>query len=168
MENLKHRALRGGLAKMGSQAAVFALRIGSLVVLARLLEPKDFGLVAMATVVTGSFNMFKDAGLSVITVQRQDITEEQISTLFWLNMAVGALLALVSFALAPVLVNFYHEPRLFWIAMVLGAGFVVNAAGVLGSLAANGKRTPSRNSEPRKSGLASRTFNRRPFNAMDF
>jgi len=95
MENLKHRALRGGLAKMGSQAAVFALRIGSLVVLARLLEPKDFGLVAMATVVTGSFNMFKDAGLSV-TVQRQDITEEQISTLFWLNMAVGALLALVS------------------------------------------------------------------------
>jgi O-antigen/teichoic acid export membrane protein len=130
MSNLKEMALRGGLAKLASQASVYILRIGSMIVLARLLDPKDFGLVGMATVVTGSFNMFKDAGLSVITVQRADITDDQISTLFWVNMLVGTLLALICVGLAPVLVTFYREPRLLWVAIALGMAFIVNAAGV--------------------------------------
>jgi O-antigen/teichoic acid export membrane protein len=130
MKDLKRLALRGGLAKIVAQAAVFALRIGSMAILARLLDPKDFGLVGMVTVVTGSFGVFKDAGLSVVTVQRPDITEEQISTLFWVNMAVGAVLALVAVTLGPFFVRFYREPRLFWVAVVLGLGFILNAAGV--------------------------------------
>jgi O-antigen/teichoic acid export membrane protein len=130
MESLKQSALRGGVAKIASQGALFVLRIGSLIVLARLLDPTDFGVIGMATVVTGSFNLFRDAGLSMVTVQRADITEEQISTLFWVNMLVGALLALISVALAPVLATFYREPRVFWVAVALGLAFVVNAAGV--------------------------------------
>ena len=55
---------------MLSQAASFVLRIGSLLVLARLLNPADFGLVGMVTVVTGVFGLFRDAGLSMVTIQR--------------------------------------------------------------------------------------------------
>jgi len=74
--------------------------------------------------------LFKDAGLSMATVQRATITNEQVSTLFWINMLVGAALALLSFAIAPILSSFYHEPRLFWVTAALATGFLFNAAGV--------------------------------------
>ena len=64
-------------------------------VLARLLAPGDFGLVAMVTAVTGFVAMFKDCGLSAATVQRAKSTCAQISTLFWINCALGLVLMLV-------------------------------------------------------------------------
>jgi PST family polysaccharide transporter len=130
MQDLKARTIHAGFVKAWSQAGMFLLRIGTLMVLARLLEPKDFGLVAMVTVVTGVFQLFQDAGLSLATVQRPSITNEQVSSLFWVNILVGAGLAVISLALAPVLVSFYHEPRLFWVTVLSAAGFLVNAAGV--------------------------------------
>lgn len=128
--DLKRRTLRGALARVGAQGGNFVLRIGSVMVLARLLEPTDFGLVNMVTVVTGLFSLFRDAGLSMITVQRASITDDQLSTLFWLNVLVGMIFATLSVAMAPALVAFYHEPRLFWVAVTMGMGFLFNAAGV--------------------------------------
>jgi O-antigen/teichoic acid export membrane protein len=130
MDDLKAKAVRGGFAKLCGQAANFAVRIASVAILARLLDPEDFGLVAMATVVTGVYGLFSTAGLSSATVQQATITDEQISTLFWINLAVGILLALMSAASASALVAFYHEPRLFWVTIAIGFGFVLNGAGV--------------------------------------
>jgi O-antigen/teichoic acid export membrane protein len=130
MKDLKAKTIRGGFAKVCAQAASFVLRIGSLMALARLLTPQDFGLVGMVTVVTGVFGLFKDAGLSMATVQRATISDEQVSTLFWVNMLVGITLASAAVALAPALVRFYHEPRLFSVTVALATGFVLNAAGV--------------------------------------
>jgi PST family polysaccharide transporter len=92
--------------------------------LARLLSVEDFGLQGMAVVLTGFLGVFRDAGLSAATVQRLEVTEEQISTLFWINVGTGVILAAVTAILAPALVAFYHEPRLFWITLVLGGAFV--------------------------------------------
>lgn len=130
MKDLKQRTIRGGAAKICSQAASFVLRMGSLMVLARLLDPKDFGLVGMATAVIGVFNVFKDFGLSAAAVQRSKITQEQASTLFWINILVGGALGFLTVALAPLLVTFYHEQRLFGVTAVLAAAFLFNAAGV--------------------------------------
>ncbi len=130
MQDLKARVIRGGFAKVCAQAANFTLRIGSLMVLARLLDPKDFGLVGMVTAFTGVLNLFRDFGLSAATVQRVDVTDEQISTLFWINILVGVILALSLTALAPVVVGFYHEPHLLWVTIVLSTAFLFNAAGV--------------------------------------
>jgi O-antigen/teichoic acid export membrane protein len=130
LEDLKGKTLRGGLAKLFAQAAGFVCRMGSLMVLARILEPQDFGLVAMVTVVTGVFALFKDAGLSMVTVQRATIGHREISTLFWINMLVGTLLALATAGLAPSLAAFYQEERLFWVTIALATGFMLNAAGV--------------------------------------
>lgn len=130
MKDLKERTLRGGFAKAVAQAVGLILRVGSLAALARLLDPKDFGLVGMVTVVTGVFNLFRDAGLSLVTVQRPTITNDQLSTLFWINMLVGAILTLLSMAAAPALVAFYGEPRLFGVTIVMATGFLLNAAGV--------------------------------------
>jgi len=130
MKDLKQRVVRGGLAKIGGEAAGFLLRMASLVVISRLLDPKDFGLVAMVTVITGVYELFISAGLSTATIQKQSVTDEQISNLFWVNILVGTILALMCLATAPVLVKFYDEPRLFWITVVAALGFIINAAGV--------------------------------------
>jgi len=124
----KERALRGGFVTLAGQATMFVLRTGSMMVLARLLVPEEFGVVGMVAVVTGFFNLFKDVGLSMATVQRENITEGQISTLFWINTAVGFVLALFSIALAPVLVAFFHETRLFWIMIFQSSAFIFSGA----------------------------------------
>lgn len=130
MKDIRERTIQGGLAKLVSQGAAFFLRIGSLMVLGRLLDPKDFGLVGMVTAITGVLNLFRDFGLSTATIQRADITEEQVSTLFWINLFVGAVLSLLCLALAPFVATFYHEPRLFKVTLVLAGSFIINAAGV--------------------------------------
>ncbi|TLY35576.1 MAG: lipopolysaccharide biosynthesis protein, partial [Nitrospirae bacterium] len=131
MKDLKQRVIRGGFAKICSQGTSFLVRMGSLMILARLLDPKDFGLVGMVTAVIGVFNLFRDFGLSAAAVQRiTTVTREQASTLFWVNILVGAILGLLSLAMAPFAVAFYHEPRLFGITAVLASGFLFNAAGV--------------------------------------
>jgi O-antigen/teichoic acid export membrane protein len=130
MKNLKEKTIRGGLARLCAQAANFSLRLGSLMVLARLLEPKDFGLVGMVTAFTGVLTLFRDFGLSAAAVQRASVTDEQMSTLFWINTCVGLLLGVLVVAAAPAIAVFYHEPRLFGVAAVLALGFLFNAAGV--------------------------------------
>src|SRR6266545_1007048 len=110
MTDLKGKAIRGGFAKVCAQAAHFVLRVGSLMVFARLLDPKDFGLVGMVTAVTGVLNLFKDFGLSTVTVQRATMTDQQTSMLFWLNLLVGGMLGVLALASAPILAAFYQEP----------------------------------------------------------
>jgi O-antigen/teichoic acid export membrane protein len=128
--DIKEKVVRGGLAKVVAQGATFTLRIGSLMIMARLLDPKDFGLVGMVAAFTGVLNLFRDFGLSTATVQRQNVTDEQISTLFWINVAVGVILGLLLMVMAPVVVNFYHEPRLLWVTIILATAFIFNGAGV--------------------------------------
>jgi O-antigen/teichoic acid export membrane protein len=130
MKDLRERAIRGGFARVGSQTIFFILRVVALMVLARLLDPKEFGLVGMVTAFTGVLNLLRDFGLSTATVQRASVTEEQISTLFWINILAGLLLTLLLSAFAPMISSFYHEPRLFWVTIVLSTGFLFNAAGV--------------------------------------
>jgi PST family polysaccharide transporter len=127
--NLKQRTIRAGLTKICAQGANFLIRIGSVMVLARLLDPKDFGLVGMVAAVTGVLGLFRDFGLSSASVQRATLTSEQASTLFWINLFSGGILTTAALALAPLITSFYHEPRLFWITCVVALGFLFNGAG---------------------------------------
>jgi O-antigen/teichoic acid export membrane protein len=130
MKDLKERAIRGALAKVCAQATIFTVRVGSVAVLARLLSPGDFGIVGMVTAFTGILNLLKDFGLSAATVQRLEVTDEQISTLFWFNIVFGGVLASLLMGSAPLVVRFYHEPRLLSVTIVLATAFIFNAAGV--------------------------------------
>ncbi len=131
MKDLKEKTIRGGFARILAQAANFVFRIGSLMIMARLLLPQDFGLVGMVTAFTGILNLFRDFGLSTATVQREEVSNEQLSTLFWINLR-GWRGPWRSFAVvfAPLVVSIYHEPRLLGITMVLSLGFLFNAAGI--------------------------------------
>jgi O-antigen/teichoic acid export membrane protein len=126
---LRRTTARGAVVAALGQAIGFVLRVGSMIILARLLVPRDFGLVGMVTAVTGFLGLFRDAGLSMASVQRASVTEEQTSTLFWINVAVGGILAALCCVSAPVLVWFYGEPRLLAVSIVVGSGFVFNGVG---------------------------------------
>ena len=128
--DLKGKTIRGGLARLCAQGANLLLRVGSLMVLARLLGPKDFGLVGMVTAFTGVLTLFRDFGLSAAAIQRKTVTEEQISTLFWIDISFGALLGLLTVAMAPLIAAFYQEPRLLGVTVILAIGFLFNAAGI--------------------------------------
>lgn len=123
--DLKGRSVRGGVATVTAQGSRFVITMVSTVVLARLLTPSDFGLVAMVTAITGLGQAFADIGLSEATIQREDISHAQVSVLFWINLAVGVGLTAITVGLGPVLAWFYHQPRLIHIADVLSLVFVI-------------------------------------------
>ena len=101
----------------------------SMVVLARLLVPDDFGIVALATLAVQIFNVLGTFGLSGVLVVRQDLDRRGMGTILTLMLAFGALVALVLGALSPVIADLFDEPRLTGVlaalsTMVFLAGFV--------------------------------------------
>jgi PST family polysaccharide transporter len=121
---LAARTARGGAVTFASQGFKFVAGLGATMVLGRLLTPADYGLIGMVIVVTGFVSMFKDLGLSAATVQREEITSAQVSTLFWVNVALSIGVGLVTAALAPVVAWFYGESKLMGIMIVYPLGFL--------------------------------------------
>lgn len=127
--NLKERTVRGGAVTIVNQAFKFVIRMGSTVLLARMLAPEDYGLLGMVTVITGFIELFKDLGLSAATVQQPQINHKQVSTLFWINVAMGSLLCLLVAALSPAIARFYGQPRLIGITLLLSVNFFISSFG---------------------------------------
>lgn len=122
---MKKTAVRGVAVTFGSQLAQFALGFVSTAILARLLTPETFGLVAMTSVFTGFVWLFSDAGLAMATIQREKITHEQVSCLLWINVLLGGAIALLLVGVAPWIAAFYNEPRLVGITRWIALSFVI-------------------------------------------
>ena len=118
--DLGRRALRGGAITVLAQGGGFVLTTISTVVLARLLTPQDFGLVAMVAPLLVFMGFFRDLGLSTATVQQAEINHAQVSTLFWVNVALSAGLMLLAFALSPLVGIFYRRPEVVWLTVAYG------------------------------------------------
>ena len=124
LADLRGKTIRGGAITAVGQAGQILIQFLSIPILARLLSPADFGLIAMALFLTGFARLFVDAGLSIATVQRPTITHQQVSNLFWLATGIGFLCTIAIVALAPAVAWFYQEPRLVGITVALGLGFM--------------------------------------------
>jgi len=124
-DDLKGRSVRGGALSVVAQVSQILLQTVSMVVLARLLMPSDFGLVAMVTGITAIAVGFADLGLTEATIQRKEISHRQVSTLFWINVGIGLLLTLLTAAAAPLLARFYREPKLVGITLVVSLSFLL-------------------------------------------
>lgn len=128
--NLGGRTARGGAVAILSQGLKFVITIAATSVMARLLTPQDYGLVGMVAFVTGFVSMYKDLGLSAATIQRSEISSEQISTLFWVNVLLSLGITLLTAAIAPLVAWFYGEPRLTWITVATAGGFIISGLAV--------------------------------------
>ncbi|MCL2690580.1 MAG: oligosaccharide flippase family protein, partial [Chitinispirillia bacterium] len=122
--NLKSRAIKGGSVVIFARTVDFAAHTVGTIVLARLLLPADFGLLAMVLTITGFFVLFKDLGLSDATVQSEKINHKQVSTLFWVNVFFSLLIILLIVLLSPYVARFYNEPRLTKIVVISAISFV--------------------------------------------
>lgn len=122
--DLRFRSVRAAGFTWAAGIADFVLRIGSTAVLARLLLPQQFGLVMMVTAVTAVADQFRDLGLSTVTVQRKDISHQEVTNLFWINVLAGIGIALIIAAAAPLVSAYYKEPRLTPITCILATNFI--------------------------------------------
>lgn len=123
-DDLGGHVARGGVVTIASQGLKFFTSMTGTVVLARLLTPQDYGLIGMVAVVTGFVSMFKDMGLSVATIQKEEISADQISTLFWVNVVLSILVMLLTAAIAPGVAWLYGETRLTMITVGFAVGFL--------------------------------------------
>ncbi len=98
----------------------------SVVILARLLSPSDYGLFAMVAAVAGIAEVFRDFGLSQAAVQAKTLSKEQRDLLFWINSAIGVVLALLVFGGAWVIAGFFRHPELVPLIQALSVVFFLN------------------------------------------
>jgi polysaccharide transporter, PST family len=126
-EGLGRQSLRSGAFAMAARVINAATQIGSVLFLARLLTPEDYGLVAMVTALTGFAPVLCDLGTRDAVVQRVRVTEGEVSALFWMTMGLGCALAVIIGAASPLIARFYGEPRLIAIVLVSSLTFVVTA-----------------------------------------
>jgi O-antigen/teichoic acid export membrane protein len=105
------------------------LQLMQVAVLARFLSPSDYGLMAMVTVVLSYAALFSDMGLSAAFVQRQQISHEERSSLYWLSVTVGAVLMLLVMAISPLAALFFNEPQLLPLMLLVSTNFLVIALG---------------------------------------
>ncbi len=100
-------------------------------ILARLLAPEDFGLVGMATVFTGFISMLNESGVSGAIIQKQDITDEHLSSVFWINIAVGVFCTAALWLVAPLIAAFYSKPDLVIILQVSSVNFILASVSIV-------------------------------------
>lgn len=124
---LRGRVVRGVAWKGGSALFSQLTRIATAVVLARLLAPHDYGVAGMVLVVSGLVYIFADLGLGTALVQRQELSDDDRSTVFWTAAATGIVLTLVGFALAGPAASFYGEPAVKPLFEAFSLSFVVTA-----------------------------------------
>lgn len=127
---LKRRSVAGAFVTTTSRVLLLGLNLASTMILARILTPADFGLVAMALVFTGFAALFQEAGLSAATIQKETLSRQELSTVFWLNLLLSAGVTALLIAVAPLLAKLYDEPRLTYLAMWLALEFVINGLGM--------------------------------------
>ncbi|QIK65376.1 lipopolysaccharide biosynthesis protein [Nocardioides sp. HDW12B] len=103
-----------------------AIQFGSVAVLARLLVPADFGLVAMVAAVVGVAELLRDFGLSTAAVQSPTLSDDERTNLFWANAAAGLGCAVLAACAAPLVVLLYDEPRVQDITLAIAPLFLLN------------------------------------------
>ncbi|MBS0419365.1 MAG: lipopolysaccharide biosynthesis protein [Proteobacteria bacterium] len=108
-----------------SQAGRVLIQTATLVVLSRLLPPTDFGLLAMAAVVTAFVNLLRDMGTASAVIQRDILGPELLDTVFWFNIGLGITLAILVVLLSIPIAAAFHQPRLAGVLIALAASFPI-------------------------------------------
>jgi O-antigen/teichoic acid export membrane protein len=108
-DGLRRVAVQSAGVTILGQAASFLVQIASTMWLARLLTPKDFGVVTMVTTFSLLFRSFGMNGFMELIMQREEVTEPLASNLFWIQLAIGTLLTLIFASSGPALALFYHN-----------------------------------------------------------
>lgn len=128
---LRRAAVRSAGATVSAAGLSFAVQLGAMVVLARLLTPADFGLVAMVTTFSLLLESFGMAGFTEVMLQREGVTDGLASNLFWINVAVVIALAAGLAGAGTLLARFYHDALVRGTAEGMAGVVVINGIAVM-------------------------------------
>lgn len=134
MDNLKSQGTKAFFWDFTGKLAQHGMGFVVSIFLARLLEPSDFGLVAMVMVIIGIAGVFMDVGLGSALIQRRKVHSIHYASVFYFNLAVGLSLTLLIFFSASKISNFYGDEALLPLAQVMSFAFVINAFGSVQSV----------------------------------
>ena len=126
LSSLGRRSVRGGIVTFGAQAFKLLLQTITVVVLARLLAPSAFGLIAMVAALNTMLDLVKELGLSAATIRKPNITHAEVTALFWINAAAGGAITILLSAAAPLIAAFYSQPELTALTRWLSLGFLLS------------------------------------------
>lgn len=118
---LRQRSIRGAMITSTAQIVKFCLLFASQILLARLLNPADFGIIAMVAPVLGFVIVMSDLGLGQAITQRPVLTVNQLNSVFWLSNLLTITMTLVLMLGAPLLAALYREPKLTNVAIALAS-----------------------------------------------
>jgi len=127
--SLESRTVRGIGWSATSKIAQLLMSILISAILARLLTPSDFGLIAMVLVFSNFVAIFSGFGLQSAIVQKKEVSDEALSSIFWINVGLGALLTLALAASAPLIAAFYSQPELTPIVVFISTTFFIISFG---------------------------------------
>jgi PST family polysaccharide transporter len=127
-QGFKGRVVRGGLINVASQGLGTLLQLLCSAILARLISPADYGLLAMAGTAIALAAMINNLGLTTPTIQRAEIKSEQVSTLFFLSVISGVVLYFLTCALAPLFASLFSDDRVIPVIVILGLSIPMSAA----------------------------------------
>lgn len=131
MESIKDQTVNSVIWSAVDRFASQGIQLVMSIVIARLLLPSDYGMVAMLSIFLAVAQTFVDSGFGMALVQKKDRTETDFSTAFYFNVAVGVLAYSLLFVSAPFIADFYHEAQLVKITRVIGLILVINSTGVV-------------------------------------
>lgn len=137
-ESLAGKTARASVVVLFAQGGGLVLQLLSIVLLSRVLEPTDFGLFAMCVVVIGASEIFQNLGLSSATVQVNEISRQQQSNLFWVNVCMGGVLFCILFFFSSTIAILFNEVKLTRMLQV--ASPVIPLSAIAAQHAANLKR----------------------------
>ncbi|ORE91496.1 succinoglycan transporter [Stappia sp. 22II-S9-Z10] len=129
--SLGRAALKGGAFTGLAQIGKIAITMGSVIVLARLLSPTDFGLVAAITPIIAFMGLFQNLGLQQAIVQRREIDRGLLNQAFWISAAVGVTAMILVFALAPFAAAFYGDARIAGLMQTASASLLIGSLGTV-------------------------------------
>lgn len=125
-KSLGAMASRGAAITLGGQGLRMILQLAGIILLARLLDPRDYGLLAMVTAVIGVGELVRDFGLSSAAIQAKTLSKGEKSNLFWVNSGIGVVLAIITVLAAGLVAQLYGDDRVQAVTMVLSLTFVLN------------------------------------------
>lgn len=130
-QSLGQRSARGAMWAVGGQVLSEPIRILGTAVLARLLTPADFGLIGMATVFFGLTAITTELGPASAIIARRRLSDEETSSLFWVSLVIGVILAALAVAAAPFVAEVYREPRVAPVFSAMSLMVLLSAAALV-------------------------------------
>jgi O-antigen/teichoic acid export membrane protein len=127
MQDLKQQGIKAFIWDFSGKIVTQGMSFIVTIFLARLLDPSEFGLIAMIMVIIGIASVFSDVGLSSALIQRRKLLPIHYSSVFYFNIFVGSILTLITYFSAGWIAKFYQNDALIPLTQVMSISFVINA-----------------------------------------